>query len=180
MDLESELKYIKKIANKYTGNGIDFDEMVQVGYTALLLAKKSYKANKGLSFLTYAGYPVNAAIRDFCEYQGSRHAKCIEYEDDNHIDTHYDTILSQNDTIAQLRVAIVCLKDDLKAVMELTLQEKTLPEIAALTHKSMTKVKELKKQAIERLKELMCQPLTDSSKNTPLSPIPSPIDRITT
>lgn len=58
---------VKRIANHLKGrlpDGVDLDDLIQVGLIALLDAARQYSPSKGASFETYAGIRVRGAMLD--------------------------------------------------------------------------------------------------------------------
>jgi RNA polymerase sigma factor (sigma-70 family) len=55
-------KLVLFIANQYKGNFLDFEDLVQEGYTGLLKAVDRFKYRLGFQFSTYAGYWIRQAI----------------------------------------------------------------------------------------------------------------------
>jgi RNA polymerase sigma factor for flagellar operon FliA len=58
---------VKRIANHLKGrlpDGVDLDDLIQVGLIALLEAARHYSSEKGASFETYAGIRVRGAMLD--------------------------------------------------------------------------------------------------------------------
>lgn len=53
------------------GVGLDFDDLVQVGYMAALRAETSWRPEAGASFATYAARPVESAIRNAAKSRAS-------------------------------------------------------------------------------------------------------------
>lgn len=56
------LKLIRSITSKYNISGLEPEDLTQEGLLGLLCATKSYKANMGTSFKTYAGLCINRRI----------------------------------------------------------------------------------------------------------------------
>lgn len=66
--VEQYTGWVKRIANRYAAllertGSIDYEDLCQVGYLALLKAKESYSPSGGASFMTYSAFGIRSAIR---------------------------------------------------------------------------------------------------------------------
>lgn len=59
---ESNLRLVVKIAQKYTGRGLEFMDLIQEGNSGLIHAVDKYDPEKGFKFSTYATYWIKQAI----------------------------------------------------------------------------------------------------------------------
>jgi RNA polymerase primary sigma factor len=60
--VECNLRYVIKIANRYTNKGLSLDDLIQAGSEGLIKAAGLYDATKGFRFLTYATAWIEQAI----------------------------------------------------------------------------------------------------------------------
>ncbi len=63
--INSHLRLVPKIAQKYTGYGIDISELISEGNLGLLHSMEKFKPEKGFRFSTYARWWIKAAILNF-------------------------------------------------------------------------------------------------------------------
>ncbi|MBL8643262.1 MAG: RNA polymerase factor sigma-32 [Rhodospirillaceae bacterium] len=63
--IESHLRLVPKIAQKYTGYGIDVSELISEGNLGLIHSVEKFKPEKGFRFSTYARWWIKAAILNF-------------------------------------------------------------------------------------------------------------------
>ena len=52
--VSDNLNFVKAIANKYTGRGLEFDDLVSEGYMAMVQAAQKFDASRGTQFVGYA------------------------------------------------------------------------------------------------------------------------------
>ena len=48
------LSYVKSLANRFKGKGVDFDDLVSEGYMAMTQAAQKYDTERGTQFIAYA------------------------------------------------------------------------------------------------------------------------------
>jgi len=60
--VESNLKLVVTIANKYTGLGMDIEDVVQEGNMGLIEAAKRFSGDHGTKFSTYASWWIRQSI----------------------------------------------------------------------------------------------------------------------
>jgi RNA polymerase sigma-32 factor len=63
--IESHLRLVPKIAQKYSGYGIDMSELISEGNLGLLHSLQKFQPEKGFRFSTYARWWIKAAILNF-------------------------------------------------------------------------------------------------------------------
>ncbi len=71
------LKLIRSITSKYKISGLEFEDLTQEGLLGLLSAVKTYNAQKGATFKTYAGLCINRRIITLLERSGNNKSKAL-------------------------------------------------------------------------------------------------------
>ena len=56
------LNFVKSVANKYVGKGVEFDDLVSEGYIAMLQAAQKFEADRGTKFVGYAAPFIRKAM----------------------------------------------------------------------------------------------------------------------
>lgn len=65
--VESNLRYVIKIANKFRRERFDFIDLIQEGYVGLMIAVKKFDPYRGVRLCIYASHWIEAYIRMFIE-----------------------------------------------------------------------------------------------------------------
>jgi RNA polymerase sigma factor (sigma-70 family) len=60
--IEGHLKYVLQQANKYSGMGIELDDLIAEGNMGLIKAMSSFDWNRDIKFITHASYHVRGEI----------------------------------------------------------------------------------------------------------------------
>ncbi|MDG2244173.1 MAG: RNA polymerase factor sigma-32 [Rhodospirillaceae bacterium] len=63
--IESHLRLVPRIARKYSGYGINVDDLISEGHIGLMQSVERFKPEKGFRFSTYARWWIRAAILNF-------------------------------------------------------------------------------------------------------------------
>ena len=58
------LSYVKSLANRFKGKGVDFDDLVSEGYMAMTQAAQKYDTERGTQFIAYAAPFIRKAHHD--------------------------------------------------------------------------------------------------------------------
>ena len=56
------LNFVKSVANKYVGKGVEFDDLVSEGYIAMLQAAQKFDTERGTNFVGYAAPFIRKAM----------------------------------------------------------------------------------------------------------------------
>ncbi len=74
------LNYVKSLANRYQGRGVDFEDLVSEGYMAMMQAAQKYDAQRGTQFVAYAAPFIRSAM----EQAVRQHASANGMSKDSH------------------------------------------------------------------------------------------------
>lgn len=67
--VSDNLNFVKAVANKYTGKGLDFDDLVSEGYMAMVQAAQKFDASRGTKFVGYAAPFIRKAMEQAIDQQ---------------------------------------------------------------------------------------------------------------
>lgn len=67
--VSDNLNFVKAIANKYTGRGLEFDDLVSEGYMAMAQAAQKFDASRGTQFVGYAAPFIRKAMEQAIDQQ---------------------------------------------------------------------------------------------------------------
>ena len=67
--ISDNLNFVKSIANKYTGKGLEFDDLVSEGYMAMVQAAQKFDADRGTNFVGYAAPFIRKAMEQAIDQQ---------------------------------------------------------------------------------------------------------------
>lgn len=69
--IENNIGLVYSIANRFSGKGVDYDDLVQIGCVGLIKAVDNFDESRGFSFSTYAVPLIIGEIRQFFRDDGS-------------------------------------------------------------------------------------------------------------
>ncbi len=69
--VSENLNYVKSLANRFRGKGVEYDDLVSEGYMAMVEAAKKYDASRGSKFVAYAGAFIRKAMAQAVEQQAA-------------------------------------------------------------------------------------------------------------
>ena len=69
--IENNIGLVYSIANRFSGKGVDYDDLVQIGCVGLIKAVDNFDESRGFSFSTYAVPLIIGEIRQFLRDDGS-------------------------------------------------------------------------------------------------------------
>ena len=69
--VSENLNYVKSVANRYRGKGVDFEDLVSEGYMAMVNAAQKFDDTKGTLFVAYAGPFIRKAMELAIEQQAA-------------------------------------------------------------------------------------------------------------
>lgn len=67
--VSDNLNFVKAIANKYTGRGLEFDDLASEGYMAMVQAAQKFDASRGTQFVGYAAPFIRKAMEQAIDQQ---------------------------------------------------------------------------------------------------------------
>ena len=65
------LSYVKSLANRFKGKGVDFDDLVSEGYMAMTQAAQKYDTERGTQFIAYAASFIRKAMEQAIKQQSA-------------------------------------------------------------------------------------------------------------
>lgn len=171
--VEHNLRFVVNIAKGYRERGVPFADLISEGNLGLIHAANKFDPYKDIKFISYAVWWVRCYINDFIESQINN----VEISTDSYKDYQYNrdminekfeenlnNLNDRNSTIADL---LVCLKDRERNIVQMSFglngeKEMTLDEISKVTELSMERVRQIKDDAIMKLKcEVLSRPSED-------------------
>lgn len=171
--VEHNLRFVVNIAKGYRERGVPFADLISEGNLGLIHAASKYDPNKDIRFISYAVWWVRCYINDFIESQiNNSEVTTDDYTDyqyrEDQINTEFEENLnSLNDRKSTIADLLICLKDRERKVIQMSFglngeREMTLDEISKVTDLSMERVRQIKDNAIMKLKcEVLSRPSID-------------------
>lgn len=171
--VEHNLRFVVNIAKGYRERGVPFADLISEGNLGLIHAASKYDPNKDIRFISYAVWWVRCYINDFIESQiNNSEVSTDDYTDyqyrEDQINTEFEENLnSLNDRKSTIADLLICLKDRERKVIQMSFglngeREMTLDEISKVTDLSMERIRQIKDNAIMKLK---CEVLSRPSMN---------------
>lgn len=65
------MNYVKSLANKYLGRGVEFDDLVSEGYIAMTQAATKYDSSRGTQFIAYAAPFIRKAMEQMIKQEST-------------------------------------------------------------------------------------------------------------
>lgn len=158
------LKLIRSITSKYSISGLEPEDLTQEGLLGLLCAAKSYRADGGASFKSYAGLCINRRIISLLNRSGTNKSKplndYISLYDDDVAQSMYDEnvnpeqLVISNESLASISSDIKqCLSQTEQKVLSLYLAGKSYGQISGLLGTSTKSVDNALQRARQKLKK---------------------------
>lgn len=169
--VEHNLKFVVNVAKGYRDSGLPFADLISEGNLGLIHAANKYNPDKNTKFISYAIWWIKCYIQDFIESQNTAN----EISTDNYLDYQYredqineefeDNLNNLKDRESSIADLLVCLKDRELKVIQMSFglngeKEMTLNEISKATELSMERVRQIKDNALMKLK---CEALSKSN-----------------
>lgn len=170
--VEHNLRFVINIAKGYREHGVPFADLISEGNLGLIHAANKFDPTKEIRFISYAVWWIKCYINDFIDKQGGyTEISTDEYGDyqyrEDQINTEFEENLNNlNDRKSTIADLLVCLKDRERKIIQMSfglngVKEMTLDEISKVTDLSMERVRQIKDDAIMKLK---CEVLSHPSK----------------
>ena len=102
--VESNLKFVVKIANAYKGKGLDLEDLVSEGNTGLIIAAEKVNPDKNVRFITYARWWITQSIQKALYDSGKAVRIPLNKKDEFYTDkwdavSIYENSSSENDSV---------------------------------------------------------------------------------
>lgn len=161
--VEHNLRFVVNVAKGYRGRGVSFSDLISEGNMGLIHAASKFDPDKNIRFISYAVWWIRCYINDFIEEQvnnaeiSTDSYKNYQYHEDfinEKFEENLNNLNDRNSTVADL---LICLKDRERNIIQMAFglngeKEMTLDEISKVTDLSMERVRQIKDDAIMKLK----------------------------
>ena len=168
--VEHNLRFVVNIAKAYRDRGVSFSDLISEGNLGLIHAAKKYDPDKNIKFISYAVWWIRCYINDFID--GNLNTNEVttddytnyQYNDDMINEKFEENLNNLNDRKTTVADLLVCLKERERNIIQMAFglngnKEMTLDEISKKTDLSMERVRQIKDNALMRLKcEVMTRP----------------------
>lgn len=169
--VEHNLRFVVNVAKGYRDRGVSFSDIISEGNLGLIHAAEKFDPTKDIKFISYAVWWIRCYINDFIEGQTSLNEVSTDeysnyqYRGDQINEEFEDNLNNLNDRHSTIADLLVCLKDRERKIIQMSFglngeREMTLDEISKATELSMERVRQIKDNAIMKLK---CQALTGNT-----------------
>lgn len=168
--VKHNLRFVVNVAKKYRDKGVPFADLISEGNLGLIHAAKKFNPSKKTRFISYAVWWIKCYITDFIEQQ-HRISETMtddytnyQYRDDQINEKFEENLNNLSDRKATIADLLVCLKDRECEIIQMAFglnskKEMTLDEISKETKLSMERVRQIKDDAIMKLKcEVLARP----------------------
>lgn len=170
--VEHNLRFVVNIAKGYRDRGVSFADVISEGNLGLFHAARKYDPEKNIRFISYAVWWIRCYIKDFIEKQGCdletsvENYKQFKYNEDQINERFEENLNKLNDRRSSIADLLKCLKDREREIIMMSFglndgKEMTLGEISDITSLSMERIRQIKDDAIMKLK---CEVLTHSTE----------------
>lgn len=168
--VEHNLRFVVNIAKGYRERGVPFADLISEGNLGLIHAANKFDPNKDIRFISYAVWWIRCYINDFIEEQGfvnevsTDEYKDYQYREDQINEEFEENLNNLNDRKSTVADLLICLKEREKKIVQMSFglngeKEMTLDEISKITELSVERVRQIKDDAIMKLK---CEVLSHS------------------
>lgn len=190
--ISDNLNFVKSIANKYTGKGLEFDDLVSEGYMAMVQAAQKFDANRGTNFVGYAAPFIRKAMEQAIDQQAGvckvpksdRKFACRSANNAVSIDAplsegaHYtllDVLVNKDALMADDNAAFREMLKDLQATLQvLDDREKEVIEKfygIGIAHVTLAEIGEdmgLKRERVRQIRDIALRKISKNAKTKAL------------
>lgn len=184
--VSDNINYVKSVANKYRGNGIDFDDLVSEGTLAMLMAAQKYDESRGSQFVAYASPFVHKAMQQAVDKQSALYrvpkdqkkyaprnaSKAVSIDaplSEGNKYTLLDILVNPDAKLADDNVAYVQMLKDLKRCVEV-LGEREKEVVSkfygiGVAHETLAEIADDMQLKRERVRQIRDKAIREMTKN---------------
>lgn len=184
--VSDNINYVKSVANKYRGNGIDFDDLVSEGTLAMLMAAQKYDESRGSQFVAYASPFVHKAMQQAVDKQSALYrvpkdqkkytprnaSKAVSIDaplSEGNKYTLLDILVNPDAKLADDNVAYVQMLNDLKRCVEV-LGEREKEVVSkfygiGVAHETLAEIADDMQLKRERVRQIRDKAIREMTKN---------------
>ena len=179
--VEHNLHFVVNVAKNYRDYGVPFSDIISEGNLGLIHAAEKFDPNKNVRFISYAVWWIKCYITDFVnEYSNNQEVMVDSYKNyqyrEDQINSDFEENLNRlNDRKSTIADLLICLKERERRIIQMSFglngeREMTLDEISKVTDLSMERIRQIKDDAIMKLKcKVLSRPNSDFNEIRMLS-----------
>lgn len=160
--VDSQLRWVFRIASKYTGQGVELPDLIQCGNRVLLLCVDRFEPERGIRLSTLVGFSVKRALHQIANRQAKKHSVApVSIERvprqmlTDKATPHPEDATARIELIEQVQQAIQSLPPRDRLVIRARMQGRIYRDIGEEIGVSTERVRQITEQAHEKLAELL-------------------------